>query len=50
MKALKGPNQTEPYVFLDCSSVEIGFYIRTLLKIENIKKGLTFPKSIILFL
>ena len=49
MKALKGPKQTEPYVFF-FSSVEIGFYICTLLKIENIQKGLTLPKSIIVSL
>ena len=51
MKALKGPKQTEPYVFFFYfSSVEIGFYICTLLKIENIQKGLTLPKSIIVSL
>ena len=50
MKALEGPKQTEPYVFFYFSSVEIGFYICTLLKIENIQKGLTLPKSIIVSL
>ena len=36
--------------FFNFSSVEIGFYIRTLLRIENIQKGLTLPKSIIVAL
>ena len=34
----------------ESTSVEIGFYILTLLKIENIQKGLTLPKSIIVSL
>ena len=45
MKALKGPKKTEPYFLGNFSSAEIGFYIPTLLRIENVQKGLTVPKS-----
>ena len=45
MKALKGPKKNRALLFRNFSPVEIGLLIRTLLKIENIRKDLTLPKS-----